>query len=867
MASKVQQPEGGVPQGHVEPFRSQAIEPTPRRSSHRLLGLVVIGATMCGIAWMYSRYWDHQQAGAQPVTAVLSPAIDTGPALNREPDPELERLYRYGGKLKVTTESLTPEVMALLEKLSASFGTLSADVDATEARLRQADPHLDRALDDPVGVPFRSDNPTKTADVLKGFLPKLEGMLEDFAIGATEREQELVAPLRHCMTATLFKQPMLPDEIAKLRQARENGLNSPLVLVCLFRCSNDDEEKFTLIRQAQAAKQSRQVCPETAALISSNLVLYNNKLSRAEFASATESFIADTVKVWTVLSAPDVTFAAQDFFVSYLYNGMNRMNANGKVDLLLAMSHQDDPPITPWIMHLVANVILKSGASNYRGGDFISTVSPENLRKFSELAELQTSHLLRAWTLAPGHDLLPALLMGVEMRAGSTPRSVDHWFRHSLSARFEYNFNFPTYEESVRARWGGSSDKQLWLAHKYVETGDLDSKIPVRLMRPLWSINQDSGRSLPLGTDLKIRRIAYDFVRLLQSYSRDTPHPSVQPGVATIVAIILWEAGEYEALDWLFTVYADLIVCKQYHENRLHAGEMKLITKAILADRSLRWMTIRRTLFSDTRKVTFSDLDQTDLAIDEARDLDDGSDSDYSELLSKCEGLASNLRKLLNYETIVLSDDDLQSWLIVDDSISVSFPRRVIDGESQGATYPLKLTDESVGVVDVRIWIPGQAGLMMCPLQVDPPVSLSMDVEELETGDDPYGISLLIGPALAVADLTGFNGSILTLNSAHQNVICDRLPVADWKENMKSYHYSEPRAKHTIKIEAFPDGYRTYYGDKRMETARVPLKTGGLLQLGRYVSFNYTDMPQEHVKYRVSNVQLQKLKATSIDEK
>lgn len=82
---------------------------------------------------------------------------------------------------------------------------------------------------------------------------------------------------------------------------------------------------------------------------------------------------------------------------------------------------------------------------------------------------------------------------------------------------------------------------------------------------------------------------------------------------------------------------------------------------------------------------------------------------------------------------------------------------------------------------------------------------------------------------------------------------------------MKAFGYRQAPTKYTSKIEAFPDGYRTFYFGKPLETVGVLVKIGGLLQLGLYVSFHFQDLPRAYFKNRVANVQIQKLRTTSIE--
>ncbi len=849
----------------------------PTRRSTRRWAIAGLGVLLCGLSAGLS-WW--MNPALTPIAMLRAAVAPTAAA------PQPVPVFRYGYSKPVRIEDFTPEVRAVFEKLEAEFNDLATDVDQTEQRLSRRDPHLATALADPSGTPLRGENPILQRDISIGFVPEWDAMVDDYISTTTddaEFARRIAEPIRRVFKARTLGEPIVAEDLAELIAAQEAGADDPLLLLCLSRGSNvDNDTRFQLLKQAQVSRAKRKVCPRVAALISSTLMAFYKKHSSKALHDLTEVYIADTVQLWQQYPSHEAHFAAQDFFIKYVDGVFNVLNGNGKIDLLLAVSQEDQPPVAAWIPHYIAFRLLHNAASTYRGGDYISRVKEDDLNRFRDLATQATNHLLKAWTIAPEHPLFASSLLSIEKWSGTTPRSEDAWFRHALSARFQTNMAFQAYESSTEPKWGGSFEKQIWLADKYVETEDLDSFIPIRAMHLVWSVAIEKGMCERIGMNLPVRRLVSNLVRTLKTYSRETVHHSVDSYTLAMIAIVLWEAGEFEDLDWLMRVYSEKIDCDRwFHEKRLHANEIVEVTRAVLNDKSSRWLTIYRNLYGDTRRLTISNLEQTELALAEAREFDDGSRDQYTTLLDKCDRRVNFLRRLMNQELITLSDEDLQSWLSVGRSIKTTFPNRP-DADASGdwdkpeqatdqenvrtaAIRPTPAEEEAPGTVDLRIWVPGQRGTLVCPVEIAPPLSFSMDVEVFNPGIDPYGIALMVGPTVSASDRQNYMGPILTLNDSNCYVVCEHLPLPTDSTYASSHPIPEGQNKYTIKIEAFPDGYRTFLGDQVLETVRIRLKTGGLVQIGRYINMIYSHTPEGYVKYRISNVQLQKLDRPSIE--
>jgi len=107
-------------------------------------------------------------------------------------------------------------------------------------------------------------------------------------------------------------------------------------------------------------------------------------------------------------------------------------------------------------------------------------------------------------------------------------------------------------------------------------------------------------------------------VKRLQQFSRTESLAIVKKGDLAEVAVILWQAGDFEAVHWLLSVYCDVIPCGWLHQYHLHFDETKQFSYHAAKSKSTCWRQIHSTLHRDTRDLSLKDLDMLELAIAEA---------------------------------------------------------------------------------------------------------------------------------------------------------------------------------------------------------------------------------------------------------
>lgn len=866
----------------VDPQRSTRRGVSPAIAACRRWALILgIGLLGCVVAaGLRSGWWVSALLGDQGND---QPVQVTGSA--RASLSEQQKLeHRYGHSQVVTMAHLTPEVDQVLGQILGDPTDLATLTELQDEVLRAADPHLDRAIQDPFGTPFRPDEPRNWSVVFPTLLRMWDRIVDDYlehTEDAPETAQPLAEAMRRVLHARQQQQAIPEDDLELLSQARQGGDVDPLVMLCLYRgsVSASAEERCNLLLSAYQGRQRREICDDLAAQISARLLSYNRFLETEAYTRVVVSVLADLPRVWGRYPSAEEHFAQQAHYFEVLLGAFGGLNAFGKVDLLLAMA-EHDPEIHPWVLNALAARLLNRLGSVYRGGSYISEVERGNLELFQQAAERETNHLLRAWTLAPEHPWITNALMSIEMRAGATPLNIDHWFRHSMASGFFAGRATSIYNSSVMNRWGGSPARQLWLAEKYVETDDPDSGMPFQYIVPLNTTLMNTGYTASLGDHPTVRAITTQFVETLQLYSRTDPHPQMTDNCLSMTTLLLWQAEAMSELEWLLGVYGgDHRSCSHLHHYRLHLGDVYQIAKGVSRDRT-RWMILQRVLFRDHRSVTPRQLAACRRAVDQLLEQDDAEEQTAVELLQRCARRVEMLQQLLDHEEIVLDDEQLAEWLMLGNAAEVAFPylsdavgddreqptdtsSRVVAATSQGAADE---TDRpGSGTMDMRLSVPKTFGAVLNPIAIDPPLRISMDVEVIKPAPDPHGISLLMGPPQIDASMAGFLGPALTLDVTHGQVITDRMPEMKRKEHAEAYRYGDAREPHTIAIEVFSDGYHTYLGDKQIGTTRAAVNTAGMVLIGRYLNFAY-DLSEQDVKYRLSNVRLQKLRRRSVDD-
>ncbi|MGV3484030.1 MAG: hypothetical protein ACO1RT_06415 [Planctomycetaceae bacterium] len=809
--------------------------------------------------------------------------------------------YRTVGNSR--DEILTPDVMLVLDRLSEECADIDDEVERTEAKLRAADPHLDQAIKDPIETPFVGPHSKSFSESLSKCRPLTEAIVDDFVENSDARFRGLgglESALRSVLYCVVSRTKVPSADLASLQTFFRGGANDPLISACLVRSLDQSSDDFTPAAMALfEQRKARPLSLHAKAFVYCSFPHAKDTLNAAEplhFAEVTAEAPEVFGDLWQSVSSEKPDLPVEIFFFVETYNTLITFNGNGVVDLLLELDKRTTPSVPASIKHFVAARILRSIAGAYRGTAFISDTSPTDLEKFDSFAARSTKHLLKTWTMAPYHSVLAAMLMDLEMRAGTTPRSFDQWFRHSLACASDSKLAFANYHTALETKWGGSAERQLWFAEKCALHEPLDAGLFFRTGAALYTRIWEHAFTEKMGSDLRMVRLAKTYVRQLKTFSRSEKIPDVGSGELVPVIAILWQAGQFEDLDWLLTLYFDAVNCESLHAFRLHRDEVKDFSRQAAGNLSSCWREIHAYTQGDTARLTVADLDRLDLALAEAREqvLDS---PELARLVAGYHRRSQILRGLLAGEEILFSEQDLRGWYLNYRSTDFRFGTTQLVAEvkeTPGDGNPADTSNDpmdpsasasvdaandlvvdspasEVGYCEISTWANVSDARLMLPVRVDPPFRLSADMEVLLDPDgtafDPYGVSLLAGPACGPAMFSDLRGPIFTVSHGFNAILRDYLPAVTWVQGSETYRASSlnrPFRKANLRMEVFADGYRNYFDNKLWEQVDVGLNTAGVIQIGRYTNAGFSGIAKTKIEYRLSNVRLQKLSNQSV---
>ncbi|TWU60236.1 hypothetical protein Poly51_05110 [Rubripirellula tenax] len=852
------------------------------RSRSRLFKMLLFAVPVLAIIGGWSWWLQAKYPSAGP--------IEYQPA---GPPPEYAK---YMPGLQPPSEAFaSAEMMRILDRLSADCVDILADVDRTEARVRAADPHLDQALADPYTTPFIGPNAFTYSDLLRGCKPMTDAMIGELAADRSSSNRvppHVTEALDRILFATVSRSEYDSEDFVVLQEARDSGVNDPLVLACLLRNLPENDDSFHEVARALFAhRKDRTMSIPTTAFVYHSFRLTRGSVEPIEYAEAVSEYSPFAVRLWEWIETTKPEYPIVSFQFTETYNLLSATNSPAAVDLLIELDRCQNPAVAPELRHLLVSLILTNIAATYRGTKYINETDPERLDQFGDFAKRSADHLLKAWSIEPRHTILPAKLGALQYWSGTTPRSDDEWFRHSLATAVDNKLAWETSRSAMKTKWGGSPEKQLWFAEMCVGGEKMIGSVFFKYSDALYTRIHEAACTERLGQNARIRKVAKTVVDRLQAFSMADAHPEVRESSLPPIVATLWQAGDFDDLNWLLSVYGDRISSNAMHFFNAHTEEIKQFSiQVVQSEREDSWLDIHDALHATYEPLDDARLGRLDMAIEEARQ-EVTENSELSKSLARYQRRSSRLRTLNDGEEIVLTEQDLRDCFEIgyyaEFNYGTTLPsanadasepsNEVADDSSPSDSIPSDVSAEAVetiasGFVEFQVSATVRQAVLLIPLALDPPLRLSAVIEliPVEKGlvGDPYGVSLLVGATSGAAYATDKRGPILTVQPGFRRFMQDELPEVTWEEgkgNFRLLTRAKPSIRSELRIDAFPDGYRTFIDGKQFTEVSVPLQTDHLVQIGRYSNARRSPVSQEIVKYRMSDVRLKKLDETSVD--
>ncbi len=743
----------------------------------------------------------------------------------------------YANAQPATTEIVTPEFKALLVKLEKDLAGLEGDVDRCEQTRCQADPHLAKALKDFENTPFAGPHPRLASTVqleARGLIPLL---VEDYKTNARDSKElkaKLIGPIQSTLEDYWGGEAV--EQMETIQELAANPLD-PLIYYLRMLQGNPDDDGLQLTLEAYQSLGRRTCHPLLRAIICCKLSRMRNKLSIEQYVDAV---MGATEAIADVFQKHQSNLAMLQFTFGLLSGLEVQLKGAGQIAVALELAKRQSPECPRWVVHYAASMVYSSMADHYRGTNFMSGVSKSQMTLFEEYADLETKHLLRAWTQAPVLPSLTTALMRIETRAGSTNRSADAWFRHVLSEQLDYSFALDVYTQHCRPRWGGSDEKLFWLAGKLAQCSDIegDSDAPFYYWWPLnqYCIDHSYSASLadaaPLHATLKI-------VELLKKRIEATPHPRMSGPRTAMVIRVLWEAKLLSELRWFLDHYRGTIQSEDLAIHRLHLDLVDDVCHAAQGEGAGSWQTICEDLLVDSRGLTDDKLANLEVALEYAEELAVDQPSKRAARVS---------RRLLEWTQAFRRGDE----------VSLSF-----DEQAEGwlSSIPLKIIDSQT----VEFECPANSiSFFMTPMiRLDAPYHFKAVVQATIPGDDIYGLALQAGPH-GSQDLETV-GMELRFVPAIGLILWDSHPRNQGIQNAKRFQ-ANPGMAHAMAIEIDDHVSRGLLGGQEVANRNGLLSSLGIVQLGRSARY-LPPQPQADAPlgFRISNVKIKRLRPMSND--
>ncbi len=732
------------------------------------------------------------------------------------------------------------------EKLSKSAReackNVVAAVETTEKLRCQNDPHLAAAIDDPYGTSFVGPNPVLKAKKRDEAKKIAELLIADYRKNShdeSELQNQLVGP----MTTAIING--LADDLQSgldEMQSFQGQSNDPLYYYCLGRVENDTQRYNKAIEDGSKALENRPTDSILQLLLSVNRLYYTEVV--AGEIRADELMLAIRRIVAAVEQYADDKEMLR--FVYFRIDGLlDHLTTWGKIEVLDQLSQLKKPECPEWIFQGVCSKIAESFASHYRGADYISMVADDDLEKFGQYSEIQALHLQKAWTLEPDEIAFYPDLIWLQTRSGSTQRSSDIWYRHSLATELSFDDSFEVFSTDCQPRWGGSCEKLLWLAEKSADAFAVDSELGFSSWYPIYTYINEKGFTGKLD-DPAALKVALQYVHYLQGYSQQEVHARVFGNRGTAIARILWESNQLNELRWLLKKYDSVIADSSMTIYRMNKQFVIDVCNAAEGEGADCWQTIQAELLTNSTELDNAKLARIKLAIDEAGALD--VDGKYVRALE-------HTRQLFEWATQFHAGE----------SVAMSF-------KNNGAgwlMHPTFSISES-SAMEMRCKNNEKLPFAMAMIQFPMPYSFEASVQFDTTTADPYGLALQCGIVLAPrAEQNGVEvrycpgvGNSPGVGNAHMDV----TPENQIFRPTENFVYIDSiKSPHVLRIDMRPTKATGFVDAEPIGSVRDYFSNEGNVGFARYNMLNFSEHPEDLV-YRIDSVKIKRLDDLETDE-
>ena len=211
------------------------------------------------------------------------------------------------------------------------------------------------------------------------------------------------------------------------------------------------------------------------------------------------------------------------------------------------------PTIVSWYKLRAATDLLMYEAWGARGSGNAGSVSEDGWKVFREKNQQMRQLTLLEWKLQPESPHAASMMIEIANIGEGEEWSTRQWFQQSVAAQCDFAGAFHYYERSLQPRWGGSHSAMGQFAEECIETGRLDTYIPIRGLDSLWAMQKEIGYERSIMANRLARNAvnAYASKVLIARKNQQTINQDSQNWVGAILNWLV-KAGDYPlAKNWL----------------------------------------------------------------------------------------------------------------------------------------------------------------------------------------------------------------------------------------------------------------------------------------------------------------------------
>ncbi len=765
-------------------------------------------------------------------------------------------------KLGISPDELSDELNTLLKDTLADAEDANAEFEKVLAALVEADPDLAAALKEPLKTPLFDKNndalgPT-IQELFEGYGPVYNALLEDY-LANTKDSESVKAEVSELHNA-LQSQPPTNARLAAHRKLLKNGSADPLIIFNMLRFPQlENVEVLETQERMVKAIQSRACSDLTKFMCASRLVGQNERLPAADRTEATKLLNETTTKVWKQFGDQE---PLQPLLMSATKKAMVVMRSKDAVAFAAHLLNEDRANYPTAFPHLVASFVHNLVAVRVRGTKFYEDTPEGKMHAFGVRSGRQMLHLLKAWSLEPDNYFVVTELLHTEKNSRVTPLTSKQWYRLAVTSCSDSGEFAQYLSGALQPKMRGSREELGWFAKQLADFAAANPRHALLVRHPVEVLVAEESFSLNIAEWSNLEELFAEVTETLRAANPDTPDARVSKQDAALIYRVLWDAHDLERLAWFSKTYESVFEPDTMFDYKVpfHLAEATL--DGYRGEASDAWKTLQTHLLCGDESFDDAEFRKLDAALEEATkaagsptealfDLKDGvkrrstepGDMSPSQMLAVCRRLLKLAKDYQAGESVELIANGPVGWSHTGET-SVTYKKDSIDFTANGMSHTLLFSQP------LRFELPLVAEAVVFP-------TMGYD------NGDPYGLALYAGP-IAHGGTTGTtSGRVVRYTGGpvqyNQPILITHPLPHQYGTDGFFQAGIQPINQVNLKLEIWKDKSASYVNDAMLSEAFTPMKTNGLVMIGRAANGDYKAATNKRAMYSVKVLRIKKL--------